>query len=457
MDNDTIAALATAPHPSGIAVIRLSGPEAKSILGKVFKPKSSGLLSERKLFFGEFVNPKDDSILDEILAVSMPGPKSYTGQDVVELHLHGNPLLAKQALRVLYESGARPAEAGEFTKRAFLNSKLDLTQAEAVSELISASSQDALKIAREHLDGKLSSAVDHIAEPLRDITAEIEAYIDFPEEDIAPDSLQLILKKLKAVEDKIKDLMATFEFGRILREGYRVLLCGCPNVGKSSLLNNLLGTERAIVTEVSGTTRDVIEEQCLINNHHFVFCDSAGITDTTNKVEKIGIELTKSRMAWADLILLVADVTRPETDWSKVLSEINIDNPKVWLIVNKCDLASESKPNWNAEDIVNTFFVSSLTNDGLDQLKNALALEVESQAQTDSGISQVITSERHFNCLVNAEARVRAADRTLSKSEPLEITSAELRSALSSLEEIVGKTYNEDILGRIFAKFCIGK
>ena len=457
MSNDTIAALATAPHPAGIAIIRVSGDNSKQIINKVFKAKAAPDNSPREFIYGKFIDPDTGQELDKILAVFMSAPNSYTGEDVVELHLHGNPLLAKKMLRILYSQGARPAEAGEFTKRAFLNGKLDLTQAEGVSEVISASSESALKVAREHLSGRLSSAIEQIAEPLRDVIAEIEASIDFPEEDISPDTTKALNTKLKLVKDEITKLESSFKYGRLLREGFRVLLCGCPNVGKSSLLNRFLGTNRAIVTEISGTTRDVIEEACLINDHRFVFCDSAGITTTRDKVEQIGIELTRERIPWADLVLLVADATEPEKKWHAVLDEVKEGATKVWLVINKIDLVQNEPTNWSAAGCEKVFQVASTSGLGFEELSTALVNEIEGQTSSSADSSQIITSERHLNCLKEAFGHLNDAQAAIENSQHLELIAADLRSALAALEEIVGKTYNEDILGRIFAKFCIGK
>lgn len=460
---DTIAALATAPAPAGIAVVRVSGPRAKKALRSVFRSKKSVLKRARELVFGHFVDFKTGEIIDKGLAAFMPGPNSYTGEDIVEFQLHGSLLLVQKILRSLYAFGITPAEPGEFTKRAFLNGKMDLTQAEAIGDLMASTSEVALRVATEQMKGRLSGVLNIIGEPLRDALAEIEATIDFPEEDIKPETINQTALNVSRFRETLEELVASYSYGAVLREGFRVLLCGVPNAGKSSLLNRLLGAPRAIVTSVPGTTRDVIEEQAVFQGYRFIFCDSAGITETDNEVEKIGVELAKDRLKWADLVLLVVDGSsaskEDEIKWREVLKLAKTNAPKVWLVANKIDLSSEVFARFANEssNVDRIFYLSAKTREGVEQLIAGLVDEIRTRIPDQAESSVIITSERHQECLKRA---VSGLDRALDAIEgkmPLEFISAELRIALNALDEIIGKTFNEDILGRIFSKFCIGK
>lgn len=455
----TIAALATAPAPAGVAVIRMSGPAVKRTLSEVFSAKQSPVEFPRQLIYGSVIDFESRQIIDRALCVYMPAPKSFTGEDVAEFQLHGSPFLVERMLHSLYRSGIAPAEPGEFSKRAFLNGKLDLIQAEAIADLINASSEQALKIAGEHLAGRFSTAIEKLGEPLRDCLAELEASIDFPEEDIHPDSLQTIQNSLDQNLRQIETLLNSYRFGAALREGFRVLLCGAPNAGKSSLLNLLLGKQRAIVTEISGTTRDLIEESALFDGYQFVFCDSAGLTETDNTVEKIGIELAREKISWADLVLLVVDSSSEDSHWEQALSQIQGKAKAIWMVVNKIDLnpSAIGRVFCDSKICHRNFYLSAKTQAGLDSLRDALVDEVAQSAPASADFSEVITSLRHKNCLLSAREALLNARSAIAQKLPTELISAELRLALVSLDELVGKTYTEDILGRIFSKFCIGK
>lgn len=450
-NDDTIAAPATSLAPSGIAIVRVSGPNTSAVLQEIFRG-TDPTTKPREMVYGSFVDTVADSTIDTGMAVFMPGPRSYTGEDTAELHLHGSPIIVSQLLNVIYKlDGVRAAEPGEFTKRAFLNGKLDLVQAEAVSDLISATSERALKLAQEQLEGRFSSAIEEIGEPLKDTLAELEASIDFPEEDIDPDSRAQLETAIATTTEKVEKLLASYKYGLVVREGFRVLLCGRPNVGKSSLLNALLGQNRAIVTDISGTTRDLIEEAASFNGYRFVFCDSAGITSTDDHVEKIGIELAKERIPWADLILLVADSTQDD-DWREVYTVLGNSTAPVWLIANKADL-EKLEPS---SEVSKTLALSAKTGDGVQELIAELTQEV-SQSLASSDHSQVVTNERQRTSLEQAAAALKQTQTALKDNLPLEFVSAELRIALNHLEELVGSVSTEDILGRIFSKFCIGK
>ena len=452
----TIAALATAPQPAGIAVVRVSGPRAHSAVHAIFRGKKDPTSVPRMMVYGDLLNYESGNVIDKTLCVFMPGPHSFTGEDTAEFQFHGGALIIEKVLRSLFSCGVIPAEAGEFTKRAFLNGKLDLVQAEAIADVISATSDRSLKIASEQLSGKLSRVFDEIGEPLKNALAEIEAGIDFPEEDISPDTISRIRFAIAEAQQKIAQSIESYQYGQVIREGFRVLLCGRPNAGKSSLLNLLLGRQRAIVTSVEGTTRDLIEESCVLGGYSFVFCDSAGLRDTEDEVEKIGIALTKKQLAWADLVLLITDASDESNSGQDLAAELSDKAPAIWMVVNKIDLNPSAVGTFFCESNIcrQNVYLSAKTKDGLSGLVAALIDEVKQRAASGAEAGTVVTNERHINCLQRAASALEAA---LAPGLLPEIMSVDLRDALGALGELVGKTTTEDILGRIFSKFCIGK
>lgn len=456
----TIAALATAPAPAGIAVVRVSGPESRTVLRALFRVKSRAPVDHpRELIFGELIDHASSEVIDHALAVFMPGPHSFTGEDVAEFQFHGSPLLVQKVLRSLFAFGAVPAEPGEFTKRAFLNGKLDLVQAESIAELISATSERALRVAGEHLKGRFSKAIDQIGEPLRDLLAELEAGIDFPEEAIDPGELPELRAAFERAKSEIAKLLHTYSFGQVLRDGFRVLLCGRPNAGKSSLLNLMLGRPRAIVSEISGTTRDLIEESATIGGFRFVFCDSAGIRETSDAVEKIGVELALERVAWADLVICVVDATDTTHTWRELVDYLKSRARNIWMVTNKIDLNPTAMSTFFCDSTIcsRNFYLSVKTLNGFRPLQDALVEEVSARIENSGEDNQIITNERQRSGLLRAEEALSNAILVIDQGLPLEIVSAELRSGLTALQEIIGRTYTEDVLGRIFSKFCIGK
>ena len=458
-ETSTIAALATAPAPAGVAIVRVSGPAALQALRAHFSTLSDPSLHPHRLLLGRVIDHGTGQAMDRALAVFMPAPRSFTGEDVAEFHLHGSPILARQLLRSLYCSGIAPAEPGEFTKRAFLNGKLDLVQAEAVCDLIEATGAKALSLAGQQLQGDLSRAAAGIGEPLREILAEIEASLDFPEEEMPHPAPHDLHARLSQTAERLCGLLATYRYGHSVREGFRVLLWGRPNTGKSSLLNRLLGRERAIVTEISGTTRDLIEESLEIDGFRFVFCDTAGFTEDPGRVEQIAVDLAKQRVPWADLVLCLVDAADQSGAWREVLAPLAGGAQKVWLVTNKIDLNPKAAgrihdcPAASRQD----FYISAKSGEGLDALRNALAGEVLNSRADQGEAGVTVTNERHRNCLARALDAVRRALGTLQQRMPPEITALELRSTLAAMDELIGATSNEDILGRIFSRFCIGK
>ena len=458
-ENSTIAALATSPAPAGIAVVRFSGPKTAQVLRALFRARHDPTADPRRLILGELVDFQSGAMIDRALAVYMPGPNSFTGEDVGEFQFHGSPLLVQKVLRSLYSFGIMPAEAGEFTKRAFLNGKMDLVQAEAIADLIEATSEQALKVASDHLQGRFSQSITTLGEPLRSALAEIEASIDFPEEGIEPKKLDQIMLVVRDCAAEIQRLLQTYSYGQVVREGFRVLLCGRPNVGKSSILNLLLGNDRAIVSEISGTTRDLIEESAIIEDFRFIFCDSAGLTDTRDTVEEIGIARARDRIAWADLVMFIADATDKSESWRQTIEEVRPAARKIWMVTNKIDLnpSAIGAIFCDSSTCAQNFYLSAKTGAGLDSLLRALVEEVRSNMGDAGEANNIITNERHRACLVRALESLEHAIDVAEAHLPLELLSAELRLALTTLEEMVGKTYTEDLLGLIFSRFCVGK
>ena len=336
---DTIAAVATPPGEGGVAIVRVSGPDAERIAAKVFlrQEAKTGALESHKLYYGKIRVPESETILDEVLLTVMRKPRSYTGEDVVEVHCHGGAFVVRQVLGLILAQGARSAEPGEFTRRAFLNGRLDLAQAEAVLELIQARTDKSAALALEQMSGGLSKWVHELREELLDILVQVEAAIDFSEEEIELLQSSGLTRKLSDLSDKISIISNTYEYGRLLREGARVCLCGRPNVGKSSLLNALLGQDRVIVTAFPGTTRDVIEESINLAGLPVVLWDTAGIRDTDDQIEKIGVGLSRQHIDRADAVLVVIDGSAALTDDDLALVN-SCGDKKILIVINKCDL-----------------------------------------------------------------------------------------------------------------------
>lgn len=455
VERDTIAAPITARGFAGVSVVRISGDRTREVLEKIIQKAKDVLNKPRELIFTAILNPSSKESLDHGLCVLFPGPNSFTGEDVAEINLHGSPFLISKLLEILNEQGVRLARAGEFTERAFLNGKIDLSQAEAVGDLIHAETEIQAKIAREQLGGKLSEAISELGEPLRDLLAEIEAYIDFPDEDIDPLTYEQWELALKTSQDKIESYLSSFRQGRISREGALVVLVGVPNAGKSSLLNRLLGEERAIVTSIPGTTRDSLEEIASINGYCVRFCDTAGLARTEDRaidqVEKLGIERSFQKLEAADLVLYVFDVSQTFSFQEKVFSLVEEKNRNILLVANKDDLGrSETGPkNYPVT------YISAKTGEGLEDLRKKI-LETILGSNVISG-SLLISTRRHFEALKEAKNFLEQVTSGIAKRIPSEFVSADLRAALHALNDIIGVTYTEDILGRIFSKFCIGK
>jgi tRNA modification GTPase len=474
-DSDTIAAIATPPGVGGIGIVRLSGPRAFAIgsllfkgsgkSGKVPSPPASHLLTH-----GYVVDPADGERIDEVLAVFMRAPLTYTREDVVEFQAHGGPLILRRMLELTLAAGARGARPGEMTLRAFLHGRLDLAQAEAVMALIGAESEAGRRQALLQLQGELSQRIQRARAAAMGALAHIEASIDFPEEEVPPPEAALLAQLIGEAALEVARLLEGAERGRIAREGLRVAIVGRPNVGKSSLLNALLGTPRAIVTSISGTTRDTIEERANIGGMLVQLVDTAGLTPSVDPIESIGVERSRAAARAADLLLLVLDSSLPLQDLDEAaaieLRELSAlgstseggAGPAVLLVLNKSDLPQvvderQAQALWPGARIVSS---STLSSDGIVAVQQAIVALALGEEGALGGES-LVASTRHADALRRAALHLEAATQTLAGDLPLDFVSIDLRAALEALGEITGETATGDLLDRIFSEFCIGK
>lgn len=453
---DTIAAIATPPGEGGLAVVRISGPDAEKIALRIFtRPNNrNGTLRSHTLYHGQISDPKDTQPIDEVLLTIMRKPRSYTGEDVVEVHCHGGNFLVRQILSLILTQGVRQAEAGEFTKRAFLNGRVDLAQAEAVLDLIRARTAKGAQLALDQANGELSKYVGELREELLDIMVQVEAAIDFPEEEIELLQRHRLVEKILALVTKINAISDSYEWGRLYREGATLCICGRPNVGKSSLLNALLGTDRVIVTPVPGTTRDVIEESLTLGGLPIVIWDTAGIRDTDDQVEMLGVELSRQHLEKADALVMVIDGSVELTPEDRVLLQ-NIGPKKVVIAINKSDLPRVVELHSILENQqIKILRTSAKSGDGIDALKRTLR-ELILGCAIKSPVT--VTNLRHRSELVRSADGLTRATETLNQGLPPELAAIDLNDASEALEEIIGVVHNDDILERIFNNFCIGK
>jgi tRNA modification GTPase len=454
MLNDTIAAIATPIGEGGLAVVRLSGARAFAIADACFQPagKSSLAVSAaptHTIQFGKIT--RHGQVIDEVLLAVLRAPRTFTREDTVEISCHGGLLPAKLVLDTLLENGARLAEPGEFTRRAFLNGRIDLAQAEAVADLIHSRTELALAAANEQLAGKLSQRINRLRDDLMHTLAHVEAHIDFPDEDIAPDTKSQLLRRLENGVAFMDELLNTAGEGQLLRRGIRAAIIGRPNAGKSSLLNQLLGHERAIVSHIPGTTRDTIEETANIRGLPVVFIDTAGLRESQDEIEREGIRRSRRSLAGAELILHVLDASEPlSAADASYLAEFAAK--KRILVRNKADLPV--KLALPAESKV--VDVCCLNGQGIEALKDAIKSLVWA-GEINAEMLQVAINSRHQDALHRARAATQAAAGALRADATLELVAMELRIAANAVGEIVGKTTTEDLLDSIFSTFCIGK
>jgi tRNA modification GTPase len=442
LSSDTIAAIATPLGEGAIAMIRVSGPDSFHLMSRIFKPAGTlQSLIPRRATYGEIRDGSE--VLDQVLVTLFPAPASFSGEDMAEITCHGGILLTARILETVLRYGARPADAGEFSQRAFFNGKIDLTQAEAIMDIISARTPPALRAAALQLSGRLGNEILHLRDAVLETVAHLEAWIDFPEEGIDPASGRVLVAKIKIALERTKNLLSTADEGRVLREGIRVAIVGLPNAGKSSLLNRLLGMDRAIVSEIPGTTRDTIEESACLRGILFRLTDTAGLRETADPVEREGVARSGRAMESADLILRVFDAQDEKPPERLTEREI--------LVANKSDLFPKA-----TNEHLDAISVSSLTGEGFEALLDAMT-DAGGAKHLATGDSLAAINSRHKVLLESAASSLQAATELVQASAPPELSAIELRSALDALGRIVGATDTEDILGEIFGRFCIGK
>ncbi len=456
---DTIAAIATPVGRGGIGIIKISGPDAIKIIQPFFRSGSFDPIrpNTHRIYYGKVIDPVDGCELDEVLVSYMQGPTSYTGEDVVEINCHSGLVVLQQLLNLVINSGARPAEPGEFTKRAFLNGRIDLTQAEAVVDVIEAQTDTGLKLAARQMKGALTKKAAEVQQKLLEVTAFLEASIDFPEDDLDDLNPHTMVQKVQHAAETIKNLIATFDEGRLYRAGIQVVIVGKPNVGKSSLLNALVGDTRAIVTAIPGTTRDVIHETISIQGIPVKLLDTAGLHQGNDEIEKIGIDITLSKIPEADLVLLVLDGSSnlDERDWSIIET---VRDTSAIIIVNKSDLPQvlsvQKLPNEAYHK--NIVKVSALYHHGIDELKKTITHTIIHEKH-DITSNILISNARHKNALEKTLASLQIVLKGFQEQLAAELVAVDLQAALSYLGELTGETTTDDILDMIFSRFCIGK
>jgi tRNA modification GTPase len=456
MPDDIIAAIATPLGEGGLAVVRISGQGALAVADKSFLPSGKNSLKpsaagSHTIQYGKIIG--DGKVIDEVLLAILRAPRTFTREDTVEISCHGGLLPAKLVLDTLLKNGARLAEPGEFTRRAFLNGRIDLAQAEAVADLIHSRTELALSAANEQLAGKLSQRINQLRDDLMLTLAHVEAHIDFPDEDIAPDTRDKLLQRLENGVAFMDELLRTANEGQILRRGIRAAILGRPNAGKSSLLNQLLGRDRAIVSPIAGTTRDTIEETANIRGLPVVFIDTAGLREARDEIEVEGIRRSRQSLVEAEFILHVLDASQPLTEADEsYLAEFA--GKKRILVRNKTDLPE--KINLPQNPAVPVVSVCCVNGQGIEKLKDAIK-ELVWTGEITAEMLQVTINSRHQDALNRARAMTRQATDALRAGATLELVAMDLRIAVNAIGEIVGKTTTEDLLDSIFSQFCIGK
>lgn len=455
---DTIAAISTPPGEGGISIIRLSGEEAIPVAQKIFKGKNLEKVASHTINYGHIVNPKTNEEIDEVMASVMRAPRTYTCEDVVEINCHGGIVTTNQILQLVLSNGARLAEPGEFTKRAFLHGRIDLTQAESVMDLIRAKTDRSMKVALNQLDGNLSHLIRNLRQDILDVLAQVEVNIDYPEYDDVEEMTSRILRE-KAVEVKqhIQQLLTTAKQGKVLREGLATAIVGRPNVGKSSLLNHLLHEDKAIVTDIAGTTRDVIEEYVNVRGVPLKLIDTAGIRETDDKVEQIGVERSRKAIDQADLVMLVLNSSEPLTTEDEELIKVT-DGKKRIVILNKTDLPQQLDQQRLQElvpvDEIST--TSILKSEGVDELEQKIA-DLFFGGIENSQSTVMVTNARHIALLNQAEESLESVIAGLDSGMPVDLCQIDMTNAWDLLGEITGDSYQDELLTQLFSQFCLGK
>ncbi|MBR5498483.1 MAG: tRNA uridine-5-carboxymethylaminomethyl(34) synthesis GTPase MnmE [Clostridia bacterium] len=451
----TIAAIATPNASGGIGVIRISGEEAVSVADSVFRSVSGKALSSLKGYSALFGHVYDgDMLIDECVALVFRGPKSYTGEDVVEISCHGGLYVTQRVLRTVFNAGAVPAEAGEFTKRAFLNGKIDLAEAESVMNVISAHGQQALDAALNTLDGKLSGQIKNVAAALTNVSAGIAVWTDAPDEDVPVAHEENVREVVTEALGKLDELISRFDSGRAVTEGVSAAICGHPNVGKSTLMNQLTGFDRSIVTPVAGTTRDVVEETVRLGDIVLRLADTAGIHESDDIVESIGIDRSMQKLRTSQLVLAVFDGSQElEEDDMNLLSECR--NRRAVAVINKTDLEMKTDPEKIKEYIDDVVYLSAMNGDGIAQLQTVLEkLLGTAELDTSSGM---LSSERQYSCCRSAAESLREAVDGIDMGVTLDAVNVSIDYAIEKLLELTGEKAREAVVNEVFSKFCVGK
>lgn len=451
---DTIAAISTPLGEGAIGIVRLSGTDSFAIVQKIFKGKDLSKVASHTLNYGHIVDPDKDEVLDEVMVGAMRSPKTFTREDIIEINTHGGIAVTNEILQLVIREGARLAEPGEFTKRAFLNGRVDLTQAEAVMDIIRAKTDKAMNIAVKQLDGSLSDLINNTRQEILNTLAQVEVNIDYPEyDDVEEATTEIIREKTTEFEALLTNLLKTARRGKILREGISTAIIGRPNVGKSSLLNNLLREEKAIVTDIEGTTRDVIEEYVNINGVPLKLVDTAGIRETEDIVEQIGVERSKKALKEADLVLLVLNASEPLTDQDRQLLEISQDSNRI-ILLNKVDLPQQIELDQIPADHIK---ISVLKNQNIDQIEdriNALFFENAGLVEQDA---TYLSNTRHISLIEKAVEALQAVNEGLALGMPVDLLQVDLTRTWEILGEITGDAAPDELITQLFSQFCLGK
>lgn len=451
---DTIAAISTPLGEGAIGIVRLSGTDSFAIAQKIFKGKDLASVASHTLNYGHIVDPDKNEILDEVMVGAMRSPKTFTREDIIEINTHGGIAVTNEILQLVIREGARLAEPGEFTKRAFLNGRVDLTQAEAVMDIIRAKTDKAMNIAVKQLDGSLSDLINNTRQEILNTLAQVEVNIDYPEyDDVEEATTEIIREKTSEFEALLTNLLKTARRGKILREGISTAIIGRPNVGKSSLLNNLLREEKAIVTDIEGTTRDVIEEYVNINGVPLKLVDTAGIRETEDIVEQIGVERSKKALKEADLVLLVLNASEALTDQDRQLLEISQDSNRI-ILLNKVDLPEKIEIDQLPEDHIK---ISVLKNQNIDQIEdriNALFFENAGLVEQDA---TYLSNARHISLIEKAIESLQAVNEGLALGMPVDLLQVDLTRTWEILGEITGDAAPDELITQLFSQFCLGK
>lgn len=453
--HDTIAAISTPVGEGGIGIVRVSGPDVLPLVRQVIRRSTDGDFESHRFYYGMLIDPLCGDAVDEVLAVVMKKPHSYTREDVLEIQCHGGYLVTRRVLDVVLGCGVRLAEPGEFTRRAFLNGRIDLVQAEAVIELIRSKTETSLALARHQYEGRLSSQLHQVRDSVRYVLALLEAFVDFPEEEIDPVHYRDIDSTARSALQLVGDLIAGFAEGKVLRDGVSVLIAGKPNVGKSSLLNTLVQEKRAIVTSIPGTTRDIIEEVVSVRGLPVKVLDTAGVRSTSDPVEREGVQRALERIPLADLILLILDRSRPLDEDDRLLFEA-VAGHRYLVVLNKVDQSPclELPACLNGAEVVS---ISTLTGEGIDALRVAIFSQFMLGKAVDSREYVVVSQVRHRDALLRAERHLKQFLDNLDAGFAPELLSVDLRDVLGALGEVTGETTPDDVLDIIFQRFCIGK